>query len=117
MATSNKSIPVLVIGVAALGAVAYFGMNYPADSGDAAGTVAPAERYRADQPAADAIQLGDQGIQEVLQSDLFAKLIADDAFRGAMSSEAFRGAMNSEELRAAFSSESFRGAMSSEAFR
>ena len=65
MAISNKTIPVLLVGVFALGAVAYFGMNYPMDSGDAAGTVAPAERYRAETPSTDGIQLGDQDIQEV----------------------------------------------------
>ncbi len=48
----------MVIGVGALAAVAYFGMNFPADSGDAAGTVTPAERYRAEQPGVNQIQLG-----------------------------------------------------------
>ena len=94
-----------MIGIVALAAVAYFGMNYPTDSGDAVGTVAPAERYRAEQPSSDNIQLGDQSIQAVMQTDTFAKLVADDAFREAMSSEAFREAISSEAFREAFRSE------------
>jgi len=117
MSTINKSVPVIVIGVAALAAVAYFGMNYPTDSGDAAGTVAPAERYRADQNATDEIQLGDQDIQEVLQSDVFARLIADDAFQAAMRDENFKAAFNSEKFSRgmAASSEALRD--SAEAWR
>ena len=83
MATSNKTIPVILIGVAALAAVAYFGMNNPPGD-EVAGTVAPAERYRA--ASDNEIQLGDESIQEVMQSDAFARLVADDAFRDAMRS-------------------------------
>ena len=73
MATSNKAIPVILIGVAALVVVAYFGVNHPAGD-EVAGTVAPAERYRAEQISADNIDLGDQSVQDFMQSDLFAKL-------------------------------------------
>jgi hypothetical protein len=66
MSTSNKSVPVIVIGVAALAAVAYFGMNNPTDSGDAAGTVAPAERYRANALSEEDVQLGDQTVQQLM---------------------------------------------------
>jgi len=117
MATSNNSIPVIVIGVVALCAVAYFGMNYPTDSGDAAGTVVPAERYRAEQAGNDEIQLGDESIQSVMQTDAFAKLVADDAFQEAMASEAFMEAMSSEALLEAFGNEAFHDALRSDAFK
>ena len=101
MAT-NKSVPVIAVGLVALAAVAYFGMNTPSDSDDAAGTVAPAERYQAEQPAADEIQLGDESIQEVIQTDTFAKLVADEAFQEAMRSEAFQNALASNAFSDAF---------------
>ncbi len=61
MATSNKAIPV-AIGVTALVAVVWFGSNMSTDE-EVTGTVAPAERYRAEQPGASEIQLGDQSVQ------------------------------------------------------
>ena len=80
MATSNKAFPIILIGVAALGVLAYVGMvNQPGD--EVTGTVAPAQRYQAEQN--NEIQLGDQSIQEVMQSDTFARLVTDDAFRDA----------------------------------
>ena len=72
MATSNKAIPLVLIGIAALAVIAYFGMNTGPD--EVAGTVAPAERYRAEQMSEDDINLGDQSVQDFMQSDLFAKL-------------------------------------------
>ena len=107
MATSNKTIPAFVIGAVFGGAIAYFGLTNP--PGDAlTGAVAPAERYRTEQPGADSIQLGDESIQDVMQSDAFARLVADDAFRDAMPSEAFRDELGSNALRDAFASASFR---------
>mgnify|MGYP000567893773 CR=1 FL=1 len=99
MATSNKVFPIVLVGVAALGVLVFFGMNNPPGD-EVTGTVAPAERYRAEQT--NEIQLGDESIQEVLQSDIFETLVND---------ESFRSAMQSEELRAAFSSETGRGGL------
>ncbi|MDH5583849.1 MAG: hypothetical protein OEY82_08295, partial [Gammaproteobacteria bacterium] len=99
MATSNKSVPVIAIGIVALVAVAYFGMNYPTDGSDAAGTVAPAERYRADQIGAGDVELGDQAIQEFMQTDVFTALTNDAAFRNALKSDAFRAALASDSFR------------------
>ena len=92
MATSNKAIPI-VIGAIALVAVVWFGSNMSTDE-EVTGTVAPAERYRAEQPGADDIQLGDQELQAVLQTDEFARLVADESFQKAMSNSAFRDALN-----------------------
>ena len=60
MATTNKAVPIILVGVLALGVVAFFGMNNPPGD-EVTGTVAPAERYRAD--ANNEIQLGDESIQ------------------------------------------------------
>ena len=64
MATSNKTLPIAIVaGLVGIGVV-YFGMNFPAGD-EVVGTVAPAERYRAEQPDAADVVLGDQAIQEL----------------------------------------------------
>jgi len=73
MATSNKAIPI-VIGAIALVAVVWFGSNMSTDE-EITGTVAPAERYRAEQPGTNEIQLGDQSVQELMQTDAFDRMI------------------------------------------
>ena len=117
MATSNKAIPMVLIGVAALAVVAYFGMSYPPSGDDVVGTVAPAERYRADQPDADDVLLGDQALQQFMQSDTFTTLANDEAFQNALNSEGFRNALNSEGFRNAMNSAGFRNALNGEGFR
>ena len=88
---ANKVIPAFVLGAVVGGAIAYIGFANP--PGDAlTGAVAPAERYRAEQPSADDIQLGDQELQAVLQTDEFARLVADESFQKAMSNEGIRQA-------------------------
>ncbi|MDH3804476.1 MAG: hypothetical protein OEU90_03285, partial [Gammaproteobacteria bacterium] len=116
MTTTNKTIPAFVLGAVVGVAIAYFGLNNPPGA-NVTGTIAPAERYRTDQAGSDDIQLGNQELQEVMQTDVFATLVADEAFRNAMNSESFRSAMNSEALRMALNSEEFRTALNSEAFR
>ena len=75
MSTSSKKIPIIAVSAAVLAAIAYFGATYPPGGDDMAGTVAPAQRYRADQPTADEIQLGDQALQEIMQTDDFDRLV------------------------------------------
>src|SRR5210317_572976 len=104
MATTNKVIPIVLAGAVALGVVAFFGMNN-IPSEDVSGTVAPAERYRADQN--NEIQLGDESIQEVLQSDVFERLINDEAFRSAMASDDLRAAFRSDAFLNVFGSDEF----------
>ena len=116
MATSNKAIPVILIGVAALVVVAYFGVNHPAGD-EVAGTVAPAERYRAEQISADNIDLGDQSVQDFMQSDLFAKLSTDEALRDAFASDAVRDAMANDAVRDAMANAAVRDAFANDAVR
>ena len=116
MATSNKTIPIVLIGVAALAVVAYFGMNNPPGEG-VSGTVAPAERYRADQISADDIDLGDQAVQDFMQSDLFAKLTTDEALRDAFANDAVRDALANDAVRDALANEAVRDAFANDAMR
>lgn len=53
-----------------------FGFDPTLRSEDVAGTVVPAQRYRAPQGAAD-IKLGDQSLAQLMQNDAFVKLIRD----------------------------------------
>ena len=101
MATSNKTIPAFVIGAVFGGAIAYFGLTNP--PGDAlTGAVAPAERYRAEQISGDDINLGNQDIQDFMQTEFFAKLASDEALRNAFADEAVRNAFAEDSIRNAF---------------
>lgn len=117
MATTNKAIPIIIAGVAVLAVIAYFGMDNPPRDGDIAGTIAPAERYRADQLTADDVELGDQEVQMFMQTDLFAKLTSDETLRNAFASEAVRDAFANKAVRDAFASEAVRNAFASEGVR
>ena len=109
MATSNKSLPV-VTGAIALVAVIWFGSNLSTDE-EITGTIAPAERYRAEQPGADDLQLGDQQIQAVLQSDEFDRFVADESFQQAMSNSAFRDALANSAFHDALANSAARAAL------
>ena len=75
----------LVVGllVAVVAGVGYFASQHPPASEDVAGTIAPAQRYRADQIGSQDIQLGDQSIQQFMQTDLFEQIMTDEARRSA----------------------------------
>ena len=45
-----------------------------------AGTIVAAERHRGQQPTAGDIQLGDESVAEVMQTDLYQLLVTDAAF-------------------------------------
>ena len=57
---NSKKTVTLVAAVAVVGAVAYYGSQHPSDGEDAAGTIAPAKRYRGEQITSEDVQLGDQ---------------------------------------------------------
>lgn len=64
------------IAVVAALIVWQFGFDSTIRSEDVAGTVVPAQRYRAPQAAPD-IKLGDQSLAQLMQDDAFVKLIRD----------------------------------------
>src|SRR4029450_5803528 len=66
---------------AAIAAVVYFGMDYPPSRNEVAGTIAPAQRYRAPPIDEKGVQLGDQGITQLMQTDTFTRLVKDAQFR------------------------------------
>ena len=90
MATSsNKAVPLIVAFVAGV-AIGYLGSMVPPDNDGMTGTVAPAQRYRANQMSSEDVVLGDQALVDLMQTDAFtaimndpelASLIADGVFQ------------------------------------
>lgn len=115
MATGTKTISAFVIGAVLGAGITYFGLSYPPENA-LTGTVAPAERYQAAQPGADSIQLGDESLQQVMQTDVFNNLINDEAFIESMRSEDFQAGFDSAALRLVMSNASFNEALRSEKF-
>ena len=81
MATSNKTIPIIAAGVVLLAAVAYFGGGFPSGN-ELTGTVAPAERYRAEGVTENDVVLGDQALVDLMQSDAFTMIMNDPELAG-----------------------------------
>lgn len=54
-----------------------YGFDSTPRSEDVAGTVVPAQRYRAAQGGASDIRLGDQTVAQLMQNDAFVKLVRD----------------------------------------
>jgi hypothetical protein len=69
------------IAVAAVVAVAFLTIDYPPDSRKTAGTVAPAQRYRAEQPKAGDVKLGDQAVAQLMQTEAFDRFVKDPSTR------------------------------------
>ena len=81
--TSDRSHKGLWLGggiAAALALAAYVGFQNPPAPEDAVGTIAEAKRYRGEKIDSADVQLGDQTIQELVQTDEFASLIQDEDF-------------------------------------
>ncbi len=64
------------IALVAVAIVVRYGFDSVPKSEDVAGTVVPAQRYRAPQ-GTDEIRLGDQTVAQLMQNDAFVKLIKD----------------------------------------
>ena len=104
VSSSNKTWGIAAVLVAVVAGIGYFTTQYP-------------PRYQGEQITADDVKLGDQSVQQFMQTDLFTQLQQDEALREALSSEALREAMNNEAFREALNSEAFREALNSEAAR
>lgn len=70
-------------GVAAAAAlsVAYLVVGFPPRGDGAAGTVTPAQRYRAEQPKAEDVKLGDQTVAQFMQTEAFERIVKDPQLR------------------------------------
>ena len=117
MSMNNQKTWIVIVGLAiVIGGVAFLGNDFPAGDDQASGTIVPAERYRGEQIASDDVELGDESVAQLMQTDLFEQIVSDPAFAEAMRSDAFRAAMASDAFRTAMASDAFRTAMSSDSF-
>ena len=88
-------------GVAAAAVViAGFLLNFPPGGENVSGTVAPAQRYRAEQIKAEDVKLGDQAVAQLMQSDSFDRLIKDPKIRALARDPAFEALARSQVLAA-----------------
>lgn len=112
----NSKVWILVAGlVAVVLVILYLGGSFPPSGDEAAGTIAPAERYRAEAALdEDSVDLGDETISEFVQTDAFEVLVNNPGLADIVTSEAFRSALNSEGFRSALNSEGFRSQLNSE---
>src|SRR5262245_11468075 len=81
--SSNAKLGVAATGlvaVLAIGAVAV-GTLQPPFGGESAGTIAPAERYRAAQVTTSDVTLGDDSVPLLMQTDIFQLMVHDPSFR------------------------------------
>jgi F0F1-type ATP synthase delta subunit len=78
------------IALAAVAIVVQFGFDSTPRSEDVAGTVQPAQRYRAQQTGD--IKLGDQSMAQLMQNDAFVKMIRDPAIQAMVRDPAFKEA-------------------------
>jgi len=117
MSMNNQKTWMIIAGLAVvIGGVVYLGDDFPAGSDQASGTIVPAERYRGEQITTNDVQLGDEAVSKLMQTDLFQTMVSDASFADAMRSDAFRSAMASDAFRNAMASDAFRAAMSNDAF-
>ena len=82
----NNSKTWLIIGalVIVVGGILYLGGDFPGGDDQASGTIVPAERYRGEQVSGSDVQLGDESVAQLMQTDLFEAMVNDAAFADAM---------------------------------
>ena len=61
--------------------VALFVIPFPPGGKETAGTVVPAQRYRAEQIQAKDVQLGDQAVTQLMQTEAFERIVKDPQMR------------------------------------
>jgi hypothetical protein len=81
------------IALVAVVIVVQFGFDSTPRSEDVAGTVVPAQRYRAAQGGAADIKLGDQNLAQLMQNDAFVRLVRDPQIQAMAREPGFLAAM------------------------
>jgi hypothetical protein len=99
MATSRKVL--LGIAAAAVIAVGYCAVNgFPPVGPGAEGTVGAAKRYQSEQMAGKDVAVQDDGVQALLQSDAFRRVVADKQTRAILASKEFQKAVSDASVQA-----------------
>ena len=76
MSMSNQKTLIVVAGLAVvIGGDVFLGGDFPTGSDQASGTIVPAERYRGEQISSSDVELGDESIAQLMQTDLFEQIV------------------------------------------
>jgi hypothetical protein len=100
---SSKRTLWIGIGVAAAAIliVGYSVIDYPPGGANVAGTVAPAERYRAEQIKAEDVKLGDQAVAQLMQTEAFDRFVRDPKMLALAQDPAFQALARKTDALAA----------------
>ena len=116
--SSRNKIWLVVGGIVVLAGVAYVAKNNPPSDETLAGSVVPAERYRAESATkGSGSVLGDQGIAQFMQTDIYQMIVSDRVLAAAFASDAFRQTLASDGFKQALASDGFKQAMASDGFK
>ena len=80
------------VAVAAVVIVVQFGTGGYPKKEDVSGTIVPAERYRAAQGKAEDMKLGDQSVAQLMQNDVFVRIVKDPQMRQMALDKGFQAA-------------------------
>jgi hypothetical protein len=116
--SSRSKIWLVVGGIVVLAGVAYVATIYPPDNESLAGSVTPANRYRAESATkGSGSVLGDQSIAQFMQTDMYQMIVSDRVLATTFASEGFRQALASDNFKQALASDNFKQALASDQFR
>jgi hypothetical protein len=123
---AKKSIVLGTVFLVAAATIGYFSFFYPPSGKHLTGTIAPADRYRAEQIGKDDVKVEETDVTRWTQTAEFdrlskdpaaRKLFANAAFRNALTNDAFRNALKDDAFRNALTNDAFRNALKDDAFR
>src|ERR1700674_2300527 len=70
----------IAVAAVAVGLVGHYALDFPTGGENAAGTIVPAQRYRAEQIKPEDLRLGDQSVAQLMQTDPYDRLVKDPQF-------------------------------------
>ena len=104
--STNKTVQIVAAFVAGV-ALGYVVSMAPQQDDGMSGTIAPAERYRAEQPGEDSIRLGDEALAELMQSDVFIEAVSDPDISAMLADARFSALFGDADFRALFANARF----------
>src|SRR5215831_7145944 len=101
---TNNSVRMMIAAGALIvvaGGAYWVGRVYPPQTGQTAGTIAPAERYRSSQVTSADVALGDTTVTQLMQTDAFEVMVKNPQFRILAKDPAFQALAQNQEAMAA----------------
>ena len=85
---AGGGLAAIVVGVIVVGRIS------PMHGASIMGTIVPAERYHSSQVSNADVQLGDTGVAQVMQTDMYERMVKDPEFRKQVANQAANQASN-----------------------